>query len=186
MTRRGAPSTPYRQNGAEPSSSSESMNWGSVQKLKRSTLDCSRGVAASGAQLLRRAQRQGFQTLMPAFGARLGLEGSAQVLLLPVLLKERVAALLLAVSGSGEDMAGLEVLVQVAQLALDLQSYRRGAPPAAPPAPHPVAAVPSHAAPAAGCGCDACRRGAFGAGLRGARIGCCLVCAAACRCAGCR
>jgi hypothetical protein len=46
-------------------------------------------------------------------------------------------------------MAGLEVLVQVAQLALDLQSYRRGAPPAAPPAPHPVAAVPSHAAPAA-------------------------------------
>jgi hypothetical protein len=55
----------------------------------------------------------------------LGLESSAEVLLLPVILKERVAALLLALSGDSEDLAGLEVLVQLAQLALELQGHRK-------------------------------------------------------------
>ena len=45
---------------------------------------------------------------------------------MPVLLKERVAALLLAVSGSSDDLAGLEVLVQVAQLALDAAGLPQG------------------------------------------------------------
>jgi hypothetical protein len=120
------------------------MNLGPVENFKRAILDCSRGVAA--AVLNSCAGRTArISELDPAFGARLGLESSAQVLLLPVLLKERVAALLLAVSGSSDDMAGLEVLVQVAQLALDLQSYRKAAPQVA----RPVAATPSPAAPAA-------------------------------------
>jgi hypothetical protein len=124
------------------------MNLGPVENFKRAILDCSGGVAA--AVLNSRAGRTArISELDPAFGARLGLGSSAQVLLLPVLLKERVAALLLAISGSSDDMAGLEVLVQVAQLALDLQSYRKAAPQAASQAPRPVAATPSPAAPAA-------------------------------------
>ena len=123
------------------------MNLGPVDNFKRAVMDCSRGVAATVLKACAGRSAK-ISELDAAFCTRLGLESSAQVLLLPVLLKERVAALLLAVSGSSEDMAGLEVLVQVAQLALDLQSYRRAAPQAASQAPHPVAASPSHAAPA--------------------------------------
>ena len=123
-------------------------NLGPVDSFKRATLDCSRGVAA--AVLNSCAGRTAkVSELDPAFGTRLGWESSAEVLLLPVLLKERVAALLLAVSGSSDDMAGLEVLVQVAQLALDLQSYRKAAPQAASQAPRPAAAAAAHPAPAA-------------------------------------
>ncbi len=64
------------------------------------------------------------------------MTGSEQVLLIPVTLKERVAAFLIAVSEQSGDLAALEVLVQVAQLALDMQSYRKSAAqPAAAPAP---------------------------------------------------
>ena len=124
------------------------INLGPAENFKRLVLDCSRGVAAAVVKACAGRSAR-ISELDAAFGTRLGLESSAQVLLLPVLLKERVAALLLAVSGSGEDMAGLEVLVQVAQLALDLQSYRRAAPQAASQVSRPVAASPSHAAPAA-------------------------------------
>jgi hypothetical protein len=127
-----------------------------VENFKRTVLDCSQGVAATvlNSCACRTAK---VSELDPAFGARLGLRSSAEVLLLPVLLKERVAALLLAVSGSSDDMAGLEVLVQVAQLALDVQAYRKAAPQpatqaarpaeaASNPAPMPAAAL--RAAPA--------------------------------------
>jgi hypothetical protein len=134
------------------------MGLTSVENFKRAVLDCTHGVAATVVtSCAGRAARVG--ELDPAFGARLGLESSAEVLLLPVLLKERVAALLLAVSGSSDDMAGLEVLVQVAQLALEVQAYRKAAPqPASPAMASPVPAaenrsgmtVPSamHSAPA--------------------------------------
>lgn len=46
--------------------------------------------------------------------------------------------LLLAVSGSSDDLAGLEVLVQLTQLALDLQSYRKAAPQPAADVPRPA------------------------------------------------
>ncbi len=73
--------------------------------------------------------------LDPAFTAALGLANSSRVLLVPVLLKERVAALLIALSQHSDDLAGLELLVQVAQLTLDLQAYRKASParPAVPP-----------------------------------------------------
>ncbi len=124
------------------------MNLGTVDNFKRTVLDCSQGVA--GAVVNSCAGRSArISELDPSFCAQLGLESSAKVLLLPVLLKERVAALLLAVSGPGDGMAGLEVLVQVAQLSLDLQSYRKAAPQVASQAARPVA-TPNHSVPAAG------------------------------------
>jgi hypothetical protein len=126
------------------------MGLTSADNFKRAVLDCSQGVAAAVLNTCAGRTAKASE-LDPAFSARLGLESSAEVLLLPVSLKERVAALLLAVSGSSDDMAGLEVLVQVAQLALDLQAYRKAAPQhpavhashpaAASPAPVPTAAV---------------------------------------------
>jgi hypothetical protein len=109
-----------------------------LDNFKRAVLDCSRGIAAtvinSGAATATEARE-----LDPAFTARLGLEKSSQVLLVPVLLKERVAALLIAVPqaplpDAGEELAALELLVQVAQLTLDLQAYRKVS------AQHPAAA----------------------------------------------
>ena len=100
------------------------IGFAAPENFKGAVMDCARGAAAtvlsSCAGRVARASE-----LDPAFTARLGLESSAEVLLLPVVLKERVAALLLALSGSTDDLAGLELLVQVAQLALELQSHRK-------------------------------------------------------------
>ena len=82
------------------------MNLGTVDNFKRTVLDCSQGVA--GAVVNSCAGRSArISELDPAFRAQLGLESSAKVLLLPVLLKERVAALLLAVSGPGDGTGGI-------------------------------------------------------------------------------
>jgi hypothetical protein len=98
-----------------------------VENFKRATMDCTQGVAAtvfnSGAGCATRASE-----LDPAFIARLGLERSTELLLLPVLSNGQVAALLLAASGNSDDLAGLEVLVKVAQLTLDLQPHHASAP----------------------------------------------------------
>jgi hypothetical protein len=101
-----------------------SIGLGSPESFKGATMDTTRGavVAVLNSCSGRVAK---VSELDPAFTARLGLESSAEVLLLPVILKERVAALLLALSGDSEDLAGLEVLVQLAQLALELQGHRK-------------------------------------------------------------
>lgn len=96
----------------------------SLENFKRATLDCSCGVAANVINS-RRATATQVSNLDLGFIARLGLVSSAQVLLIPVMLKERPAALLMALSEQSDDLAGLELLVQVAQLTLDLQSYRK-------------------------------------------------------------
>ena len=119
-----------------------------VDNFKRSILDCSSGVAAEVLSSCSvRAARA--SELDMAFTSRVGLDRAAEVLLLPVLLKERVAALLLAVSGSSDDRAGLEVLVQVAQLALELQAFRKAAPAAQPSAAAPRPAEPERSAASA-------------------------------------
>jgi hypothetical protein len=98
-----------------------------LDNFKRATMDCSRGLTATVISSCTAAAMQATD-LDPAFTARLGLESSSLVLLVPVMLKERVAALLLAVSvGTGDDLAALELLVQVAQLTLDVQAYRKTA-----------------------------------------------------------
>ena len=107
----------------------QASGWSSIglaapENFKGATMDTTRGaVVAVLSSCSGRVAK--VSELDPAFTARLGLESSAEVLLLPVTLKERVAALLLALSGDSEDLAGLEVLVQVAQLALELQVHRK-------------------------------------------------------------
>jgi hypothetical protein len=81
----------------------------------------------------------------------------------PVLLKERVAALLVGLSRQNDDLAGVEVLVQVAELTLDVQAYRKASPapvaaaePSSRPAPAPQATAPVYAhAGTAPAGADA-------------------------------
>jgi hypothetical protein len=145
----------------------QAIGWGcyglalaTTESFKRTTMDCTQGVAATviGSCSAMAAQ---VSELDPGFAAGLSLGSSAQVLLVPVLLKERVAALLIALSPQTDDMARVELLAQVAQLNLDLQAYRKAAPaprpavtpppavaeppkPAAvPPAPAPVYAEPA-------------------------------------------
>lgn len=123
----------------------------SLENFKRVSLDCTRGAAATVISSCSAAAIQASE-LDPAFTSKLGVESSARVLLLPVLLKGRVAALLIAISQQSDDLPGMELLVQVAQLVLDLQAYRKETPqPAALPprqavAQHPVPEVPMPAA----------------------------------------
>ena len=115
-----------------------------LDKFKRATMDCTRGVVAKVISSSTAAIAK-VSDIDPAFAARLALPGEAKLLLLPVLLKARVAALLVAPSQQADDLVGLELLVQVAQLSLDLLAYRKAPPqPAAepqsaaePPAPAP-------------------------------------------------
>jgi hypothetical protein len=116
-------------------------NLTTLDNFKRATLDCSRGVAATVINSCT-ATATLASGLDPAFTARLGLESSAQVLLVPVRLKERVAALLIALSQQSDDLVGLELLVQVAQLTLDLQAYRKASPQPAVEAPRQAVPPP--------------------------------------------
>lgn len=119
-----------------------------LDKFKRATLDCTRGVVAKVISSSTAAIAK-VSEIDPAFAARLALPVEAKLLLVPVLLKARVAALLIAPSQQADDLVGLELLTQVAQLSLDLLAYRKAPPPrvAEPPSPAPerahVAAAPS-------------------------------------------
>jgi len=124
----------------------------SLDNFKRATMDCSRGIPATVIKSCTPAETR-VSELDPIFVARLGLDKLARVVLIPVLLKERVAALLLALAAEGDELEGLEVLVQVAQLALDTQAYRKAATkpagdvPAQSAPPPPAAEQPQPAAP---------------------------------------
>lgn len=112
----------------------------SLDNFKRAVLDCSCGapsvVLSSVAPHAGKASE-----LDAAFLKSLGLRGGEDILLLPVLLKERIAALLLALSASQDDLAALEALVCTTQLVLDLQTYRKAVPaPAVTEAARPPAA----------------------------------------------
>ncbi len=117
-----------------------------AESFKRASMDCTRGVVAKviGSCAATAAQ---VSELDPGFNAALGLENSARILLVPVLLKERVAALLVALSQQNDDLAGVELLVQVAELTLDLQAYRKVSP-AAPAATEPTKSAAAPHAPA--------------------------------------
>ena len=119
-----------------------------VENFKRASMDCARGVVGTVISSCTASVAQGSE-LDPGFTAVMGLGSSARVLLVPVLLKERVAALLVAVAEQNDELAGVEVLVQVAELTLDLQAYRKASPAAQSPAAEPSrpAAVPQPPAP---------------------------------------
>ena len=114
----------------------------SPENFKGATMDTTHGaVAAVLSSCAARVAKA--SELDSAFIAKLGLESSVEVLLVPVMLKERVAALLLALSGDSEELAALEVLVQVAQLALELQGYRKASAQVPAQAPAQAAAQPA-------------------------------------------
>jgi hypothetical protein len=121
----------------------------SAESFKRASMDCTLGVTATVINSCAATAAQ-VSELDPGFAAALGLESSAWVLLVPVLLKERVAALLVALSPQNDDLAGVELLAQVAELTLDVQTYRKASPsPSAAPQPtaqsRPTAAPPAPA-----------------------------------------
>lgn len=118
-----------------------------ADNFKRAMLDCSKGVAAQviGACAGMVAKATEFDA---AFTTRLGIDGSADVLLIPVQLKGRVAAVLIAVLMQQDDLPALDLLVRVAQLSLDLQVYRKTPPQPAAEPPRPPA-EPARAAAAA-------------------------------------
>jgi hypothetical protein len=107
-----------------------------LDNFKCATMECTRGAVAAVIDSCRAMATQ-VSELDPAFAARVGLDRSAQALLVPVLLKGRVAALLLALSPRDNNLDGLELLVQVAQLTLDGLAYRKAS-----PSPQPVAVRP--------------------------------------------
>lgn len=113
----------------------------SLDHFKHAILDCSHGVAAKVIASCSAAEVRASE-LDRIFAARIGLDGTAKVALIPVLLKGHVSALLLALAPEGDEAAALEVLVQVAQLVLDVQAYRKA------PPPRPVAQEQNHAAAA--------------------------------------
>jgi hypothetical protein len=98
-----------------------------LDKFKRATMDCTRGIVAKVISSSTAAIAK-VSEIDPAFAARLALPGEAKLLLVPVLLKARVAALLIAPSQQADDLVGLELLTQVAQLSLDLLAYRKAPP----------------------------------------------------------
>jgi hypothetical protein len=107
-----------------------------VNNFKRAIMDCSRGFAATVLTTGVAADAP-VSELDAALVSRLGLYGKSRVGLVPLVMRERVAALLLALLPMGDELAPLQVLVQVAQLTLDLQLARKNA-----PAPVPVRTEP--------------------------------------------
>jgi hypothetical protein len=107
-----------------------------LDNFKRAVLDCSGGVIAKAIASSTTAETRASE-LDPVFVARLRLDALTKVVLIPVLLKGRIAALLFALAPIGDEAAALELLVQVAQLVLDVQAYRKTAPkPAVEAHPH--------------------------------------------------
>ena len=110
----------------------------SLDQFKRAVLDCSYGVTAKVIASCSAAEVRASE-LDRIFTARIGLDGATKLALIPVLLKGHVSALLLALAPEGDEAAALEVLVQLAQLVLDVQAYRKA------PPPKPVAQEQNHA-----------------------------------------
>jgi hypothetical protein len=114
---------------------SQASGWSCIglttpENFKGATLDCTRGAVAAVLSSCAGCVAK-ISELDPAFAKRLGLELETEVLLLPLVLKERVAGLLLAKSCKHDELAALEVLVQVAQQALELPGRRAATPAAA-------------------------------------------------------
>jgi hypothetical protein len=115
-----------------------------LESFKRTTMDCAQGVAARVISSCTAAVVQASE-LDSGFIAALRLESSAQLLLVPILLKRRVAALLVALPRQSDDLAAVELLVQITQLTLELQAARKAAP--QPPVETPRPAVQQSVAP---------------------------------------
>jgi hypothetical protein len=100
-------------------------------------MDCSRGFALTVLTTGIAADAP-VSELDAALVSRLGLYGKSRVGLVPLVMRERVAALLLALLPMGDELAPLQVLAQVAQLTLDLQLARKSATAPAAARPEPI------------------------------------------------
>ena len=105
--------------------------------FRRAIMDCSRGFAAT-VLMTGVAADAPVSELDAALVSRLGLYGHSRAALVPVVMRERTAALLLALLPMGEELAPLQVLVQVAQLTLDLQLHRKSSAAQIPAKPEPI------------------------------------------------
>jgi len=106
-------------------------------RFKRVVMDCSHGAAAQVVSTIKPTEVAASE-LDKTFTAALGLQPQARLAILPVLLKERVAALLVALAPLGNELPALEILLQMAQFVIDLQAYRKTS-------HKPEATAPTHA-----------------------------------------
>lgn len=112
-------------------------------RFKRVVLDCAHGAAARVVGTVQAAEVSASE-LDRTFTAALGLQPHARLAILPVLLKERVAALLVTLAPLGRELPALQILLQMAQFVIDLQAYRKGAPKPDAHAPAPAAPAVAH------------------------------------------
>lgn len=134
------------------------IGWGAGDSFRHAVLDCAHGTVAE-ILYTRRGRAVACAELDATLRQQLGLATADELLILPVALKGTVAALLVATAAQESALVVLESLVQITQLAIDLQAYRKTAVvPAPAPTPSSLhtravssASTPSavHAAPTA-------------------------------------
>jgi len=112
------------------------------ESFRHTVMDCAHGVGAevvsTGAPVVAQASE-----LDSDFRSAIDLEGSAQLLLVPIMLKGRVAALLLSLLKQSDDLAGVKILAQITQLVLELQALRKAAPHFPAEVPHQAVQQPT-------------------------------------------
>lgn len=114
--------------------------------FRRCTLDCTLGQAERAISS-RAALVSSPSEVQPAMAVQIGSKPNAYAVLVPVVIRERVVALIYGEDTQEPPLAPLEMLVHTAEMWLELQSYRKSAPPERPAAPTSAQAAPAHPAP---------------------------------------
>ena len=129
---RGNSATGWQSRGIEP-----------PDAFRRCTLDCTAGQAEraiSGRSALVSSPSE----VEPALAVQLGSKPNAYGVIVPVVIRERVVALVYGEHSQEPALGPLEMLVHTTEMWLELQSYRKNAPPERPAvaAPAQPAVVP--------------------------------------------
>jgi hypothetical protein len=115
--------------------------------FRRCTLDCTRGQAAraiSGRAALVSSPSE----VQPAMAGQIDSKPNAYAVLVPVVIRDRVVALVYGEHSQEPALGPLEMLVHSAEMWLELQSYRKSAPPERPAVPQPASIAPPAVQPA--------------------------------------
>ena len=111
--------------------------------FKRVQVDAAKGLL-EGAMHSRTMTSGSVHDFDPSFTQRFGASTDGQCVLLPLCVRDRVAAVLFADCGQGEpeqlDCSALDILIRIASLWLEVLVMRQAA--AAPPPPQPVVVPP--------------------------------------------
>lgn len=110
--------------------------------FRRCTLDCTIGQAERAISS-RAALVSSPSEVQPALAVQLGSKPNAYAVIVPVVIRERVVALVYGEHSLEPALGPLEMLVHTAETWLELQSYRKNAPPERPAAAS--APTPGHA-----------------------------------------